>query len=105
MKFVIILFLLLLATLSSNAQRFEINKTKLRVVSIDPNTNRVFVCYDYLFSSETPKNDSSILQNLKVISDTLKKYVQCLFELQSISFFKSFSYAYYGCLLYTSRCV
>ncbi len=79
-----------------NAQRFEINDVKIRIASIDPNSKRVFVSYDYLFPSEAPETDSLILKNLKIIKESLQKYVQCLFELKSVSIFRSSPYAKYG---------
>ncbi|MBL7739067.1 MAG: hypothetical protein JNK14_07600 [Chitinophagaceae bacterium] len=96
MRLIVISLFLALSFTSADAQRIEIGGTKFRVVSLDPNSRRIFVCYDYLFPSEAPHSDSTIQMNLRLIKDTLQSYVRCLFELESISFFKSSAYSRYG---------
>lgn len=92
----VMLFCLNILIIKVNAQRMEFNKIKISVVSIDPNAKRIFICYDYLFPNEVPDTDSSILKNLQEIKDSLKRYVDCLFELKNISIFRSSAYAKYG---------
>ncbi len=96
MKLILLFFCITHLSANVNAQRMEIDKIKIRIVSIDPNSKRVFISYDYLFPSEAPETDSPILKNLKIVKDTLETYVHCLFELKSISFFRSSAYAKYG---------
>lgn len=96
MKLILLLFCSFILSKIMNAQRIEIDKIKIKIVSIDPNSKRLFVSYDYLFSSEAPETDSPIIKNLILIRDTLQKYLSCLFQVKYISFFRSSVYAKYG---------
>jgi hypothetical protein len=96
MKILLLFFFSFILSKHINAQRIEIDKFKIRIVSIDPNSKRLFVSYDYLFPSEAPETDSQIIKNLILIRDTMQKYLSCLFQVKYISFFRSSVYAKYG---------
>ena len=89
MKLIILVFSAIFIALNVNAQRIEIDKIKIRIVSIDPNSKRIFISYDYMFPSEAPESDSPIVKNLKEVKDTLQQYIHCMFDLQHISIFRS----------------
>ena len=89
----IIIFILLLS-IRSGAQQITIKTTTYKIVSIDPNSKRLFISYFSKFNN-APVSDSAIIKDIIPLRDTLKRYVECLFKLENISFFANSQYAKY----------